>query len=199
MLKRLICCVADQTTGQIAQRRNGEPPAPHHHHRAAFPYPGANRGHAPPPAFRGRGGFTRGRVFRGAMRGRGAPHFRNRVLVLNGGAVADSTPDGSDDSGTATPNDGWVAKVDRHQQLINANVYEKVSQERAAAIEATKQQKLREKTEREKAKLQKHVARLAARELKIHDVRYRVAKGGSKLVRLAGECLQVSLLGMRCS
>lgn len=82
-------------------------------------------------------------------------------------------------------------------------MYDKIASDRNAAIEATRQQKLKQKDEREKARLQKHLQRVskfspsalpqasAVRdfEMEVQGVRYRVTKGGSKLVRIGGRWL----------
>ncbi|TVY45144.1 Zinc finger CCCH domain-containing protein [Lachnellula subtilissima] len=152
-----------------------------------------------------RGGYS-SRGHRG--RGRGAGHVhRNRTLVLNG-----STP-ASEDSSTSqsATNDNpktvpaWVTKKDRHLQLINTNIFEKDSQIRAKAMEETRRQKLMQRDLREKSKFSKHLQRLANSnygaigpqshsatapanyEINVQGIQFRVAKNGSKLVKVPGE------------
>ncbi|CAI4216612.1 unnamed protein product [Parascedosporium putredinis] len=96
----------------------------------------------------------------------------------------------------------WVSKTDRHLQLINSSVYEKDSQTRAKAIAETIQQKRQRQDDREKVKLKQFlqagsagptVATATVRsanepgafELDIEGIRFRVAKDGSKLVKLS--------------
>jgi hypothetical protein len=96
----------------------------------------------------------------------------------------------------------WVTKQDRHLQLINTSIFEKDSQKRTKAIEQTRQQKLKQRDEREKARFNKHLQRgnnyngasihvttsvAANRELDVNGIRFRVTQGGSKLVKVPGE------------
>jgi hypothetical protein len=97
----------------------------------------------------------------------------------------------------------WVTKTDRHLQLINASIFQKDSQQRAKAMEETRQQKLRHRDEREKAKFTKHLHReggngyngssshtngtTSSYEINVQGIRFRVAKNGSKLVKVPGE------------
>jgi hypothetical protein len=97
----------------------------------------------------------------------------------------------------------WVTKTDRHLQLINASIFQKDSQQRAKAMEETRQQKLRHRDEREKAKFNKHLHRdggngyngssshtngtTGSYEINVQGIRFRVAKNGSKLVKVPGE------------
>jgi hypothetical protein len=141
-------------------------------------------------------GFTRG--------GRSAPVHRNRSLVLNGNNPTSATltediPSTRDDAETnAGSAPGWVAKTGRHLQLINTSIYEKDTQNRAKAMEETRKQKLKQRDDREKAKLHKHIQRLgdgnigmagptANYEIEVQGIRFRVAKNGSKLAKVSGE------------
>ncbi|TVY56673.1 Zinc finger CCCH domain-containing protein [Lachnellula cervina] len=154
-----------------------------------------------------RGGYS-SRGHRGRGRGRGAGHVhRNRTLVLN------SSTSASEDSLTSqfATNDNpktapaWVTKTDRHLQLINTNIFEKDSQIRAKAMEETRKQKLMQRDAREKSKFSKHLQRLAVNnygtigpqshsataranyEINVQGIQFRVAKNGSKLVKVPGE------------
>jgi hypothetical protein len=150
-----------------------------------------------------RGGYPS----RGYPRGGRAPQVhRNRTLVLNGNTAATGTdasgctenerPSASDNNAGAA----WVTKQDRHLQLINTSIFEKDSQKRAKAIEQTRQQKLKQKDEREKARIARHLQRgsyngtlmrttgtTANNELDVNGIRFRVVRGGSKLVKVPGE------------
>ncbi|CAK7214488.1 hypothetical protein SCUCBS95973_002163 [Sporothrix curviconia] len=152
-----------------------------------------------------------------AARGRGGGYrvqkpasYRNRTLVLNGSAppgrsdpaeAGDSSAAASDSSSSA-----WVARTDRHRQLINADVYEKDTQARARAIEQTRVQNLQKRDARERAKLQSHLAYLAragrptgnsggsgtstppnAYQIIVEGIPFVVAKNGSKLVKLPSD------------
>jgi hypothetical protein len=151
-------------------------------------------------AFTGRGrGYPRG--------GRIPQVHRNRSLVLNGGvtpALSETTSAKSSDdistSSTAIPTStpAWVTKTDRHLQLINPAIYEKQSQQRAKAIEETRKLKLRQRDERERQKINKHLQKTVDSsesampsnyEILVHGIRFRVVKNGSKLLRMSGKGL----------
>lgn len=148
-------------------------------------------------------------------RGRGArPNMnRNRTLVLNNsGQVQGGGPLPSPDASSPSNNisdpfgQGWVSKRDRHMVLINNSVYEQKTQERTKAMEQTRKQKQQAREEREKAKIQRHVQFLhnnsrptafpatAPQELVVHDVRFAITDGGSKLIKISGLCLKVRSL-----
>lgn len=151
-----------------------------------------------------RGGYSTRGYLRG---GRVPPAHRNRTLVLSGnsplpasgnpGANENDNPSGSgSNSGSA-----WVTKQDRHLQLINTSIFEKDAQKRAKAIEQTRQQKLKQRDERERTRFVRHLQRgnghnsssARANEtwgnqvLEVNGIRFRVTRGGSKLVKLPGE------------
>ncbi|KAE9372233.1 hypothetical protein N431DRAFT_408326 [Stipitochalara longipes BDJ] len=146
-----------------------------------------------------RGGYSSRGYSRG---GRVTQIHRNRTLVLNGntpttgtGAAASNESDNPAGSG-ANAGAAWVTKQDRHLQLINTSIFEKDSQKRAQAIEQTRQQKLKQRDEREKARIVKHLQRgisirptgmASNNELDVNGIRFRVVQGGSKLVKVPGE------------
>ena len=139
------------------------------------------------------------------------PH-RNRTLVLNNKSevsvfsAKENSPHSSPQSGVILrPEDTervpqqstsrWVTKRDRHMQLINSSVYDKETQIRNKAIEETRRQKALKRDQREKQKIERHLNILAARagqstsllhEVSISGLRFQVADGGSKLVRIRG-------------
>ncbi|KAK6540940.1 hypothetical protein TWF694_008322 [Orbilia ellipsospora] len=101
---------------------------------------------------------------------------------------------------------GWVAKRDRHMQLINSSVYGQHLQTRAKAIEQTRQDKLKRKEEREKAKLRNFlqgskqygivntIGRVKSKptkvatyqhEIVINGARFKITVDGSKLVKVS--------------
>lgn len=101
---------------------------------------------------------------------------------------------------TATPSStgsAWVTKNDRHLQLINTTVYEKESQQRAKAIEETRQQKLKQRDEREKRKFASRLQQAghnpsASRSINgtiidIEGIPFRVTKNGDRLMKVAGD------------
>ena len=150
--------------------------------------------------------------------GRPAPVHRNRSLVLNGNnpTSATLTENIPPTSGNTESSNGsapaWVAKTGRHLQLINSSIYEKDTQTRAKAIEETRKQKLKQRDDREKAKLHKHIQRLgggnmgvtgpsthpaANYEIDVQGIRFRVTKNGSKLAKASGERFNDASLGVR--
>jgi len=158
----------------------------------------ANRGYGR-GAYAGRASSTRGR-----LRGRGgAPIHRNRTLILNGNAPVDATSATPISSGSSTPPvnaQGWISKTDRHLQLINPSIFEKDSQRRAKAMEETRQLKLKQRDLKEQNKFNKHLHRVAGTpytsepssdhgnyEVTVQGIRFRVVKGGGKLVKVPGE------------
>ncbi|KAL9574621.1 hypothetical protein ACKAV7_001033 [Fusarium commune] len=127
--------------------------------------------------------------------GRHPTAHHHRTLHLNGD---NSTASRSASSGAETP-PGWVSRTDRHRQLINANVYEKETQNRAKAIEQTRQRKISGRRQREKAQFNeflKHQATASSAQtnpadrnvLTIEGVQFRVMDGGKKLVKIPGAC-----------
>ncbi|KAK6505623.1 hypothetical protein TWF481_007514 [Arthrobotrys musiformis] len=203
------------------------PPHAHHAHHAS------HRGRGPSSWAPARGAAS----YRGRGRGgRQIPSgHRNRSLVLNNSAPASGnnsrgeTPTtGTDDEAmtdvndavvapapvgsngsTAAPNSGnWVAKRDRHMQLINSSVYDQHLQIRAKAIEQTRQDRLKKKEENEKAKLRSFlqgskqyaivntVGRVKSKptnvatyqhEIVINGARYKITVDGSKLVKVSDD------------
>lgn len=102
-----------------------------------------------------------------------------------------------------TTGPAWVSKTDRHLQLINTSVFEKESQQRAKAIEETRQLRLREREERDKKRFTKQLQRssnnafvLPATKsingtiVKIEGIGFCVTKNGDKLMKVPGEKLQ---------
>ncbi|CAK7225642.1 hypothetical protein SBRCBS47491_005960 [Sporothrix bragantina] len=161
-----------------------------------------------PPSY-GRGAYS-GRGRGGGYRVQKPAPYRNRTLVLNGsGPPSRSDPADAGDSSAAasdSSSSAWVARTDRHRQLINADVYEKDAQARARAIEQTRVQNLQKRDARERAKLQSHLAYLSrggrptgssggsgtstppnAYQIMIEGIPFAVAKNGSKLVKLPGD------------
>lgn len=120
------------------------------------------------------------------------PVHHHRTLHLN--ATGGPVNSGSSSNGSETP-PGWVARNDRHRQLINANVYEKESQTRTKAIEETRQRKLSGHRHREKTQFNDFLKRQAGssnaptntagrNEIAIEGILFRVVDGGKKLVKV---------------
>ena len=146
------------------------------------------------------------------------PH-RNRTLILNKttstshgykdiseislGPVANVTKTDSDDDkdGLINSATSWVAKRDRHIQLINSSVFEKESQLRSKAMDETRRQKAHQKDQWEKYKIEMHLQSLkaptsqpstssladvtsATHQIIINGLPFQVINGGSKLFRI---------------
>lgn len=138
--------------------------------------------------------------------------------MLNGGtSTASSSENAKVDPSSEIPSPAafspaWVTKTDRHLQLINSAVYEKQSQQRAKAIEATRKLKLRQRDERERLKLSKHLHRLgdlkgvpatnpsaavSNHEISVHGIQFRVVKNGSKLVKVSGKSFAIEIAALQ--
>ncbi|OGM50889.1 CCCH zinc finger protein [Aspergillus bombycis] len=171
---------------------------------------------------RGRPGWApyRGRPY---GRGRGAAPHRHRTLVLNNtatsgtpGGATPSTNSGMDvdsESRSTTPN-GWVAKRDRHMQLINSAIYDQEAQARAKAMEESRKAKEQKKSEIERAKVLRYAQGVgrqypgpatpqvapgpsAEYQVYLNDIPFRVSRGGSKLIRVSGAAFSAATLTKR--
>nr|CEG03995.1 unnamed protein product [Fusarium clavum] len=181
--ERELLARISQVAGQINRHKNQQssprfPPNSHPaHHRhnsyrhAGSPYPARNNRVGRPPAA-----------------------HQHRTLHLNND---NSNASRSASSGAETP-PGWVSRTDRHRQLINANVYERDTQNRAKAIEQTRQKKINGYRQREKSQFNEFLKHQAAassaqtnpagqNELTIQGVQFRVMDGGKKLVKIPGD------------
>ena len=106
--------------------------------------------------------------------------------------------------GPTPTSNGWVAKRDRHMQLINSAVYDKEAQARAKAMEDTRKAKAQKKTQIEQAKVLSYAQGVgrqfppptvaaapaaathpAGYQLFFNDIPFRIARGGSKLIRMS--------------
>jgi hypothetical protein len=138
---------------------------------------------------------------RGSRYGRTPITHHHRTLHLNSSvASSDAKSAGSE----AVSSAGWVSRTDRHRQLINANVFERETRNRAQAIEHTRTAKLREKRQQEKARLkeflghQAHASSATANskvptgrnEITLDGIRFTVMDGGKKLSRVNGMSTQ---------
>ncbi|CAG8031738.1 unnamed protein product [Penicillium salamii] len=189
-----------QLAGQINRHKSSETHPTNSHSQYVSRHAPTHQGWA--PYYRGRG--------RGRGRGTGAPH-RHRTLVLNNtgsgsttGASPSTTPTNdfqgpTPTSATSTGN-GWIAKRDRHMQLINSTVYEKETQARSRAMEETRKFREQQKAERQQAKVLRYaqgpggVAAVSTaahstggHEIMVNDVAFRVGRGGSKLTRILND------------
>ncbi|KAI1971016.1 hypothetical protein LOZ04_002675 [Ophidiomyces ophidiicola] len=192
--------------GQINQHKN----------QLAAPSRGVYSGGSP---YGTHGGHHRGYSGWAPYRGRGRPAsrrpigpHRHRTLVLNNSittpdttSTAPSASISNDEKGDPkTPQqNGWVAKRDRHMQLINTAIYDQEAQARAKAIEETRKIKAQKRAERDKTKVLQfaqhaggpvsapdaRVATAGANSYRIvvQDIPFQITKGGSKLIRLSSE------------
>ncbi|KAJ5328832.1 CCCH zinc finger protein [Penicillium brevicompactum] len=201
-----------QLAGQINRHRSQDTQQTNHQSQYVSRHAPSHQGWS--PYYRGRG--------RGRGRGAPAPH-RHRTLVLNNtasgsnsGVSASTTPTSAHEGPTPTPatstGNGWIAKRDRHMQLINSSVYEKETLARSKAMEETRKIREQRKAEREQAKVLRYaqgpggVATVstpahptAGHEIMVNDVAFRVARGGSKLMRISSAYLPFALSSHRIS
>ncbi|EED13390.1 CCCH zinc finger protein [Talaromyces stipitatus ATCC 10500] len=174
-----------QLAGQINQHKNQRQSGPPSNYHSRHP----RAGWAP---YRGRGATRR------------PVTHRNRTLILNNTTDASKTPT-SETVDNATPPsgsaNGWVAKRDRHMQLINSSIYDKEAQARTKAIAETEKTKRERRAKAEEAKVMRyaqgvrnaHVASVPGPngvatqpsfyQIYIHDAPFQVVRGGSKLIR----------------
>jgi len=172
-----------------------------------------NRGWRPARGGYGPRGFQRGR--------RGTPIHRHRTLVLNGsksssaGGTGNSTDNDTPETASVTNiAPAWVSKTDRHLQLINPAIFEKQTQDRTKAIEATRKLRLKQRDEHERLKIDRHLQRLGTvplsdptrvrpsatttnYEIIIQGIKFRITKGGSKLVKTPGTYASLQICGSR--
>lgn len=151
------------------------------------------------------------------------PH-RNRSLILNKTAQnkkndreeksasivhAAATEDYNTNQGLNSSTTSWIAKRDRHMQLIHSSIFDKETSVRKKAIDETRQRRALQKDHRERYKLEKHLqilnhspARAAAassssstanlRRLKLNGLTFQVHNGGSKLLRIRSKCIFIN-------
>jgi len=121
---------------------------------------------------------------------------RNKVLVINNGTPTDSEHVEKKE----TPNNpapGGVTVHDRgHMQWTNAAIFDQRAQKKQKAMEQTALAKKRERDQRQRNRVLKHVKTQTTtttgqpHEMVIADLRFRVASDGSKLIRIFGKTKQ---------
>lgn len=94
---------------------------------------------------------------------------------------------------------GWVAKRDRHMQLINSAVYDKEAQARTKAMEETRKIKAQQRAQREQTKVLRYAqaagatvstpAQPTTHQILVNDIPFKIARGGSKLIRVSSTSL----------
>lgn len=132
------------------------------------------------------------------------------MLNNSGKTTPEAVPAGSSgasgDGGEVKPAalNGWVAKRDRHMQLINSAIYDKEAQARTKAIEQSQKLKAERRAKVEEAKVlnyaqgagRKYPSAVPAHapattpsstvyQILVNDIPFQVARGGSKLIRLS--------------
>lgn len=193
-----------RVAGQINQHKNQQaglvPPQSSHappHHRTSVEYHNSNRAGIDGLEDSGYSGSWRHQ--RGGYPYPTRAHYtkpvhRHRTLVLNGASQQGKA--GQPTSGAALDSSpsSWVAKNDRHLQIINSSIYHKEAQARTRAIEQTLRQKQHQRDDLERTKLINHLHRAGDRsaavpnqyELTVQGIRFAVTKNGSKLVKIPG-------------
>ncbi|PHH74112.1 hypothetical protein CDD80_3313 [Ophiocordyceps camponoti-rufipedis] len=167
-----------QLAGQINRHKSqqqavvppGAHPAPHRrnaYRHSSAPYPRAGYRGARPPAA-----------------------HRHRTLRLNDPKAGSET--GVDDGEASSTGAGgsWVSRTDRHRQLINAEIYHRDAQNRSKAIEESRRRKVNHQKSREKKRfndfLRSQTSGISGsvNEIVIEGMRFRVADGGKKLLKV---------------
>ncbi|SPQ19288.1 e368e1f3-e6bd-4d5f-864a-6c1405a9d708 [Thermothielavioides terrestris] len=161
------------------------------------PTPAGRPPHRPVDGWRARGFPHRGGHHSARM-----PVYRNKTLILNGASQQKQSGDQDAGATSDASSSSWVTKNDRHLQLINSNVYKRDAPVRTAAMEQARRQKLALRDKQERAKLISHLNHMVNSggfgsanqqaaadkyEIAVQGVRFRVAKNGSKLIRVPGE------------
>ncbi|KAL5630978.1 hypothetical protein BROUX41_000850 [Berkeleyomyces rouxiae] len=147
--------------------------------------------------------YQRARGSRGGYRGRGQyADYSGRSLAVNS-SIAPSSEMVTSATATTPETPSFVTRSDRHLQLINTNVYDQDASSHSRAIYLAKQQHFRDKSLREKAKLQSFLRSKAVSSIDtnhsnrkqytidISGIKYHVANGGSKLIK-AGSILPLA-------
>lgn len=130
---------------------------------------------------------------------------QHRTLHFNASGTPQNPSSDADSADASTPR--WVARNDRHRQLINADVYEKDAQSRAKAVEETRRRKQTGQRRGERAQFKAFLTSGQAgatvssnadgaavpNEITIDGIRFRVLAGGKKLAKIAGAYLTNSV------
>ncbi|OJJ31197.1 hypothetical protein ASPWEDRAFT_118466 [Aspergillus wentii DTO 134E9] len=133
-------------------------------------------------------------------------HLLAKIGQLAGSSTSSPGPvTDNDGEARSTPStSGWVAKRDRHMQLINSAVYDKETQARTKAMEESRKLKAQKKAQREEAKVLSYAQGVsrqyppssvpsastvaqpsAGYQIFFNDIPFRIAQGGSKLIRVS--------------
>ncbi|OJJ46125.1 hypothetical protein ASPZODRAFT_67506 [Penicilliopsis zonata CBS 506.65] len=206
-----------QLAGQINRHKNQSSQAPAESNQYVSRH--ASRQHNPGWApYRGRANARRPV----------APH-RHRTLILNNSTASASAPSSTSSAGPASDNDtetrpaasqGWVAKRDRHMQLINTAIYDQETQARTKAIEESRRLKTQKRAQLEEAKVLRYAQGAAGgrqfpvsvtsqpstvatqtgggHQIFVNDIPFKIARGGSKLLRVSSGDTLFALFRNRC-
>ncbi|KAL8952950.1 MAG: hypothetical protein Q9222_001169 [Ikaeria aurantiellina] len=189
--------------GQLAGHINLHKASPSTPHRSASESrvtksfaPTSSRNHAlRRPYGRGRGTYRRG------PRNHSLILTNNRSVELQNTDAA--TSDISDGRENLSPSAAYVTKHGRHNQLINASVFEKVTQQRKQNIEESQQSKVLRQDQWERSQMHQYLESLGGEHVasntqkqsapggKVHEIAvdgliFQILKGGTKLGRIYG-------------
>ncbi|KAI5796643.1 hypothetical protein EDC01DRAFT_652237 [Geopyxis carbonaria] len=185
-----------ELAGQINRHKNQQERGLDGSHLHSYPAQGSYRS-------RGRGYSYRSH---NRPRGRGSRvpiTHHHKTLVINNYSPSNGPldqltsgssaeiPTVNSNNSTVSNGEAWVAKRDRHMQLIKGSVYEQEAFKRAKAMAHSLEERLRRKEEKEKFKFNRFLKTSHGTESSDHEVvvggeTYRVATNGSKLIRLSG-------------
>ncbi|PFH60191.1 hypothetical protein XA68_11320 [Ophiocordyceps unilateralis] len=121
--------------------------------------------------------------------GRPPTAHHHRTLRLNGPKAGNETGAAVGEAFTGERG-SWVSRTDRHRQLINADIYHRDAQNRSKAMEESRRRKIRQQKSREKKRFNDFLRRQTAdvsesiNEIIIEGMRFRVADGGKKLLKV---------------
>lgn len=199
------CCHPDRYSGHINLHRaqpSSSQPADRDQTSSSTFGPQITRGHASwrPPRQAPYG--TRGR---GASRRYPTSHslVLNRESSRSPAAKPSNSLETSDGLGVLRPTSAYVSKRGRHNQLINASVLDKVTQQRKLAIEGSQQRKVLMDDQRERERMYQYMEGLDAskesstgqiarttssrtHDIQVNGLTFQIQKNGSKLARVHG-------------
>ena len=171
-----------------------------------------NEANRPRPAWKSARGAPYGRA-RGRAGRAMPPVRRSRTLILHNSTPSFIDNEASASDAIGSPSKGeqangekqeqppphsastWIAKQDRHRQIIHPAIYERERLARMRDLEMTRRAKVAQEDERQKAKIQKHLQEQATpmnkstsiHEIMIQGLPFRVTNDGSRLLRISGE------------
>lgn len=120
--------------------------------------------------------------------------------MLNAGSAVPGADEQAQPDGLVSSAPAFVSKTGRHRQLINTSIYDKETEKRVKAMEATRLEKLKRKDEREKLKFHKRLQNSKGSSysgssndiITIQGIQFRLTKNGSKLAKISGEIAKIN-------